>query len=129
MRQCCSHEVMYNCIYSVYPSITVVGVGTPIDLYVSRLRREAHSTRFCGGAGFSPLMITQHYNISSNDNNNNDNISDGNNNNDSHFIIIIIIIIIITVIISMVSFSFFNFSIRGIRVQRAAFYDLLLRPS
>ena len=124
MRQCCSHEVMYNCIYSVYPSITVVGVGTPIDLYVSRLRREAHSTRFCGGAGFSPLMITQHYNISSNDNNNNDNISDGNNNNDSHFIIIII-----TVIISMVSFSFFNFSIRGIRVQRAAFYDPLLRPS
>ena len=70
-------------------------------------------------------MITQHYNISSNDNNNNDNISDGNNNNDSHFIIIIII----TLIISMVSFSFFNFSIRGIRVQRAAFYDLLLRPS
>ena len=69
-------------------------------------------------------MITQHYNISSNDNNNNDNISDGNNNNDSHFIIIII-----TVIISMVSFSFFNFSSRGIRVQRAAFYDLLLRPS
>ena len=69
-------------------------------------------------------MITQHYNISSNDNNNNDNISDGNNNNDSHFIIIII-----NVIISMVSFSFFNFSSRGIRVQRAAFYDMLLRPS
>ena len=125
MCQCCSHEVLYNCIYSVYPSITVVGVGTPIDLYVSRLRREAHSTRFYGGAGFSPLMITQHYNISSNNNNNNNNISDGNNNNDSHFIIIIII----TLIISMVSFSFFNFSIRGIRVQRAAFYDLLLRPS
>ena len=71
-------------------------------------------------------MITQHYNISSNDNNNNDNISDGNNNNDSHFIIIIIITLIIS---TMVSFSFFNFSSRGIRVQRAAFNDLLLRPS
>ena len=43
-------------------------------------------------------------------------------------IIVIVIIIIITVIISMVSFSFFNFSSRGIRVQRAAFYDMLLRP-
>ena len=118
MRQGCSHEVLYNCIYSVYPSITVVGVGALIDLYVSRLRREARSTRFYCGAGFRPLMITQHFNISSNDNNNNDNISDGNNNNDSHFVIIIII--------TMGSFSFFNFSSRGIRVQRAAFYDMLL---